>query len=351
MTTGWMIALLTLLLVGTRLLGRTRVRRPAAAATSARTTFGHEDGDVPTSAASPPSPPPSWDWSDVDDESASRRGILAGQYTSVAVDQHRSGWCGACYIVSVVQMIEDRWNVLLNAEIFKTDATRRAAPYASLDLLVMMREYDHVKTKDASTASWNGCQGGSPADVLDRLIRGDSHVREADERGQVWTGFVGGGASLGSASNVAGIQVVDRCYVPNDVVEVKREIYDRGSVVLLIDAECLLKTDERGVAESSKGAKAPNHAVTVLGWRRVPGTGECWLVRNSWGALVPDNLPPRKGCVGRRRNECVTKAKVWHSLPGRPGMCLLPFVHLQGKYSYGTSPWVACQIQVRDPTL
>ena len=81
--------------------------------------------------------------------------------------------------------------------------------------------------------------------------------------------------------------------IENRSAAVKDAIFRRGTVVLGIDAECIIEADARGVANVASRRKR-NHAVTVVGWVVHDGV-ECWLVRNSWG--VRDR--PENFLVGR----------------------------------------------------
>jgi hypothetical protein len=301
----------------------------------------------------PPPPAGGWSWLRVSPKEAKIRGIPAGRYATPATNQHRSGWCGACYLVAVVQMIADRWSMVANFAVTASDHT--ATPCVSMDMLSILCDYDRYHSEElskragggraATPPSWNGCQGGSPMSVLQCMMDGRCPLRESPSDGDVWTGYVGDAAAEHGAPT-SRMTVVEKYFVPNDPKAVREELYRHGPVVLLIDAETLLETDTRGVARG-RPASTPNHAVSVVGWQRAVDGRMCWVVRNSWGSVVPDNLPKDRSCVTRSTNRCTPNVRSWRSIPEHPGFCLLPFSYLDGRNWHGTSPWLACRLGLR----
>ena len=66
--------------------------------------------------------PKEWSWARISMNEASifekltNTKIQPGNYTSPVINQHRSGWCGCCYLIAVIQMIEDRWTIGLKSD-------------------------------------------------------------------------------------------------------------------------------------------------------------------------------------------------------------------------------------------
>ena len=224
------------------------------------------------------------------------------------MDQHAFNWCGACYVVAVVQMLQDRWNL----------ATGRNV---TLSVQRVLDEFDGMR-RSREPASWNACHGGAPTDVVECLRRGACHlVPEAPD-----TGFVGRvrrWVNYGVAGRAAPRSVGESRVVAHG--DVRAELMARGTVGLLVSAEVLARTDRDGVVPPSLPLVA-DHVVGVVGWM-----DDHWIVRNSWGAssrptAVPDDF---ETCNTIRANTCRTDRTPWHSMPSMPGHCLLPTSYTQ----------------------
>ena len=283
---------------------------------------------------------PQWTWLVVDPETAGRRGLLPGRYAGGVFDQHRSGWCGCCYLIAVVQMIEDRWNIIVGRNMRKEEGDRvQMHPYVRLDKQRMLDEYDAVRR--VAAIGWNACKGGDPRMVIGCIRGGSCPLRLEPPDGSVWVGHPRDEKTPTDpiADRVA-VKVGSCTTIPNEVDAVKRVIYDRGTVVLGIDAQCLIHADEKGVADRSSRVSR-NHAVTVVGWTTLDDGEECWVVRNSWGKhSVPTSLPDDTGCVSRDGNECAWPTRAWSGTPILPGFVLVPTAYIDHEaVSDGSSPW------------
>ena len=341
----------------------------SSAASARRTTSASTS--APASASSPL--PDEWSWALVDDAQAAAwpfaEALPPGTYATRVQDQHRSGWCGCCYLIAVVHMMQDRWNVLVGTRLA---AGERMLPFVELDAQAMLDDYH--RHRHAVHAGWNACQGGEPKRVLACMVEGGCPLRVAPARGYAWRGHPmrgddeseeeekeeeegeegrrrggrHGGGVLGGGGGRRGPRVASFRIVPNREADVRAALWERGSVVLTIDAECIAKADARGVADVSERRRR-NHAVTVIGWTHaVPAPDEhgepgratcCYIVRNSWGdASAPSNLPEDLRCVRAGANECDEQRRAWTGAPDLPGHVFLPawYVHREGD---ADSPW------------
>lgn len=287
--------------------------------------------------------PIEWNWARVGENDArlwtdahSSMHLAPGSYASRVINQHRSGWCGCCYLIAVVQMIQDRWNLMIGQHTL----VKTMYPYAELDAQCMLDEYD--KFRGAIFSGWTACHGGDPRQVISCFNSDSCRLFLAPSSGGAWSGYARSkdkqtceerarpNISVGEVHNIA-----------NNRDAVKRAIYDRGSVVLGIDAQCLLMARD-GVADTTSRAKR-NHAVTVVGWQW-NGDDECWLLRNSWGSeTVPNNLPEDIKCVQRGANNCTESTRTWRGMPTLPGYVLLPMSYLE--QNGGDSPWYECSVK------
>lgn len=237
--------------------------------------------------------------------------------TAPALDQHAHNWCGACYIVAVVQMIEDRWRV--------------AAPSQARALSVQrtLEDFD-ARQWARESPRWNACHGGEPRDVVECLRDGRCALRiaaggEPDFLGRVRR-FLRSEAEGGPGATEAAPPIELGPFRVIDAAGASDEIAKRGTVGLLIAASVIASTGPDGKVPRSRPDWPPaDHVVCVIGWE----AGH-WLVRNSWGDWRPDEIPrDYEECNTAYGNTCDSfKTRRWHSLPSpRKGHCLLPMDH------------------------
>lgn len=252
-----------------------------------------------------------FDWRRVTPEQTAAASAPPGVYAAPSLDQHADAWCGLCYIVCVVQMIEDRWRV----------AAARAG--ASAERLDVQSVADFFQSRADGPGGWNVCHGGQPDEVAERLADGTCPL-VVGHRG--WSGF----ARPGPARRYRGARHAPlRLSRPRSVhsTDIARELLDGGPLVLCVASSVLRETDADGVARRALHTPAlpANHAVSVVGWRTTDDGIHCWIVRNSWPHdRAPTALPPDLGCVGIGTNRCVATFASWSSLDG---FVLLPFAY------------------------
>mmetsp|Transcript_18908 Transcript_18908/g.38340 ORF Transcript_18908/g.38340 Transcript_18908/m.38340 type:complete len:349 (-) Transcript_18908:251-1297(-) len=69
----------------------------------------------------------------------------------------------------------------------------------------------------------------------------------------------------------------------NRVHKIKAEIYARGPVAAVVNAEPLVGYRGGVVKDDSIADKIPNHVVSIVGWSKDEDGTPHWIVRNSWG--------------------------------------------------------------------
>lgn len=278
-------------------------------------------------------------------ESVERQHVARWYRCSPRFDQHENGWCGACYLVSAVQLIEDRWNLLVARQFPKT----RKPPRGLVTTLSIQAALDHYDADAAASedADWNGCHGGDPLDVLHCFVTDGRLCRPQRRTGvREWLGHVQA-AALGTPRADEARFRVTRAYrvAPGSV---KEEIMTNGTVGLCVNGDLIAGTDANGVVPMSAALDAAlytdDHAVCVVGWH-----GAYWLVRNSWGARRPAAGPNDVSCASRGANECSTTAAEWSSVDGKPGFCFLPMVHPPLSFDGEQSPWFAATVAPKGP--
>lgn len=274
-------------------------------------------------------------WRGVED--AAEVGVpRAGVYAADSFDQHRMRWCGACYLVAAVQMVEDRLHIARVRRARKDVPRQRASLQTVMD--EFQRYYPVRRAQDGGAPGWNVCHGGFAEDVLALLRDQGLPLEVAPEA--VWLGMA---------------QRDDRAPPPPRLhprlgptrylreKEVRTQLVEEGPLLLEIASRTLKRTDEDGVVRADAPVGSPDHVVCVVGWTLRDGRAH-WVVRNSWaGAFVPRAAPVDDACVRVGRNVCEVDFEPWASLPSDPGFVLLPADHPSVRDA-SPSPWIACSV-------
>ena len=271
-----------------------------------------------------------WSLSDEFSWRAARRHprVPDGEYACDAFDQHSVGWCGCCYIVAVVQAIEDRGHI--------------ARPRRARHKVDMQTVVDHFNTLVAARDGWNACHGGYPEHVVECLASGVCPLLTT--RCRRWLGHPA--RTHRTPLNTAPFRVTGVRRVPTS--KVMHEIHARGPVVLEIAAEALKALDVEGVVTDAT-LRESNHAVAVVGWTRRRGE-RCWIVRNSWGThRVPKAIPDDVHCVDEDGNRCDNvRWEYWSGDPELPGFCYIPMSHPMFHHA-DTTPWIVPSVYLSSP--
>ena len=256
--------------------------------------------------------------------------ISPGCYTSIPIDQHKSSWCGCCYMVATMQMIQDRAHV----KIGKLNNTRMI-PWIILDLQSMLDHYNLYKAP--YTVGWNACKGGLPLHLLDAIETKKCPL--IFSKHNEWVGHPKEIQSIKTTNIKISVRNSKRI-IPTSAVE--KTILDNGPVVLSISGELLKNIDKDGFVDTTTVMKA-NHAVSVVGWL-YKNDKKYWIARNSWGEKqVPVSFPPDLSCVTTTENNCNVKMEKWVGDPQNPGFVYIPsdYVLLNDDEN---SPWFETEI-------
>lgn len=265
-------------------------------------------------------------------------GLPRAVYACDAFDQHAPSWCGACYLVAAATSVSDRAHIALAR---KHHAAGRCVRVPRLSLQTLL---DHFHEWSAEPG-WNACHGGFPLSVLRCLEDGTCPMvwERGEEARPEWWSFPRL-LDRCPAANVSSFRVANARRVAPD--QVKRELRERGPLVLEVSAATVRRLDARGVAVDAT-PREPDHAVCVVGWQTTSDGVECWVVRNSWGRdRVPVDVPRDVGeCVSRGANACKVEWEPWRGMPDDPGCLLLP-MHFAPLWARLPSPWIAADVVV-----
>ena len=258
-------------------------------------------------------------------------GLPAGRYACDPVDQHSMAWCGACYLIAAITVVEDRAHIAL---------TRRYSPHRCVLRPLLSRQLllDHYQ-EPAGPRGWNGCLGGFSLHVLRCLTDGTCPLmwERGAEAQREWWSFPRWTRERCLRAEVESVTLTNPRRVPPS--EVRGVLQREGPVILEVSAETLKDLDAQGRAVDL-APRDPNHAVAVVGWQR-----DCWVVRNSWGTRKVPRAIPRdaEDCVGRGHNSCVVEWEEWTGTPEDPGFVLLPMSYAP-LHARHPSPWVSVTV-------
>jgi hypothetical protein len=258
--------------------------------------------------------------------------ISSGCYTSLPINQHKSSWCGCCYMVSVLQMIQDRIHVKLG----KKNKTRMF-PWIIFDLQSMLDHYQLYKAP--YSRGWNACKGGIPLNLLNAIETQKCPL--VFSKNEEWFGHPRE-INYVKETNIKITVNNSKRIIPTSSVD--ERILNHGPVVLSISGELLKNIDENGFVNGTKVMKA-NHAVSVVGWLYKHGK-KYWIARNSWGEKeVPVSFPDDMSCVTTTGNNCKVKTEKWTGDPHNPGFVYIPsdYILLNDDEN---SPWFEAEVSV-----
>lgn len=261
-------------------------------------------------------PPTQFSWKNV----RNRPGLPSGNYTADVFNQHMPTWCGCCYLVSAVQMIEDRLAVA------RRTPTRRIH-------LSLQDVLDHFN----AASERNACHGGLTSHVLECFATGTCPLHPSPTPSHDWVGHP---RSAVSPKSIPSFRVQRVRRVPP--TEVAHELYKRGPLVLEVNAYTLKRLSANGCA-ADLTPRPPNHTVGVIGYRCVDGQ-DCWILRNSWGThRVPKALPEDLSCVATDQNDCIVEWEYWSGATDAPGFVYLP-ISYPPLHATDPSPWVTADV-------
>ena len=246
-----------------------------------------------------------------------------GTYAGASFDQHSLGWCGCCYIVAVVQAVEDRAHIALPH-----------MPRSFIDMQAVVDHFNHSQGRWED--DWNACHGGYPLHVGECLVSGVCPVRVSTAAPRRWFGHPSRTDRTPLSNVPFRVTHVERMAT----ADVREELFRRGPVVLEISGETIKSTDRAGVV-TDQTPRPANHAVSVVGWTTTHA-GLAWIVRNSWGRnRVPRAIPDDVHCVNEDGNRCEVEWEYWVGDPDASGFCYLPMSH---PTLHTSDPWIVPHI-------
>ena len=274
----------------------------------------------------------------MDDESATvyhrafGKRIALGCYTSPIFNQHMARWCGCCYLVAVVQMIQDRMHITLGLD----EPESIMFPCFQFNMQLALDSYN-AHERALRGDSWNACTGGMPTRVLTAIVSGKCVLRLMADT-TIWMGHPCAFDADKRVDHHANIDLELGETLPVRAEDIQKRLFKYGPLVLGIDSLCLRDphlASRRGRVDGSTVGKR-DHAVTVVGWRAIDGVRH-WIVRNSWGVERVPTARPATTCVGTDFNKCDVATEAWTGDPHNPGHAYVPFDHptLRGS----PSPW------------
>ena len=280
--------------------------------------------------------PKQWNWKNITEADASlyegvfSKSLQPGNYASNVINQHRSNWCGCCYLIAVLQMIQDRVHVTLGID---NKIENEMVPVIEFDAQLALNAYDKYN-RERVGGTWNACRGGDPLKVIKAIMNEAVPLVVTGSDGYSWVGYPEIGETSTKVNNNIKIDGAYQLEATNH--EIQGRIMQFGSVVLGIDSACMLQSKlKNGVIDVSIHGKR-NHAVSVIGWIEKNGENH-WIIRNSWGMERAPKDFPDINCVLANSNNCDIKWDTWIGSTNDPGYIYVPFSYAGLKDE--PSPW------------
>jgi len=198
---------------------------------------------------------------------------MSRPYIAMAIDQHENGYCGACYLVAPVQMLQDRLAI-------------RGEVHTGFDLQTMLNEYTYIKQQSMRLSddilphnAWHGCVGGCPLDVLDMIQDGRLRVPWTDKPTQPPSHRPVGAAPEQHSK----IPAIEQRWLEGETSLLRAHIRHHGPVIMFMSASSICKCED----------ESENHIISVVG-----SCKDGWICRNSWGSKNTTRMRPHTGLSG-----------------------------------------------------
>lgn len=273
-------------------------------------------------------------------EQHEERQVPPGNYASAPMNQHVHAWCGACWLVACVQVVQDKLNIReaplepaqRDHRAFVFDMQAAADDAARLFSAEVQGRERSVGLLVARPRQWTACMGGDPAMALEALRAGRLQLA-AQRRGHVaWQSR----SDAARAGRVPGDAVVRGVRTVEPTVEaIQRELL-AGPIVVCTRSDPLWHLDDAGRTPVGSGER--DHVMALIGWDVVEGE-RCWIARNSWGnaprSLVHARPEDVRGCAG---GLCASDRTEWQSRGPAPGFVFIPMDYKQNAMGLYDAP-------------
>lgn len=277
-----------------------------------------------------------WRWDNITDYNTKiwskvcSKKIAQGTYTSSVINQHESKWCGCCYLVSVIQVIQDQINMAIGI----ASPHKHMKPFVELNLQIALDRYNEIRR--INHPDWNACQGGNPLKLIEAIQDGSIPLKYSDSDGFAWYGHP---TSQKHDVRSEIFLKKEEIILENIPEKIQISIFKYGPIVLGINANCVSKANKNGIIDTNIYGER-NHAVTVIGWRTINGK-KYWIARNSWGSKsAPKKSPEDLNCVQTDSNTCHIETVKWYGDRNLTGYFYIPFDY--GPIKGTPSPWFFC---------
>ena len=268
--------------------------------------------------------------------------LKLGSYTSPVINQHRSQWCGCCYMIAALQVLQDRTHIIMGS---RGTFDGPMMPWIEFDSQIALDTYDTYH-RPTLQQPWNACRGGDPLKVFQAIERDVVPLVIVNGIGSVWLGYPNVDRKKYKSDH--NLKVINSRHIQDQSPDIiKQEIFKNGPIVLGINAQYIKETDVWGYLPLEGNVGPRNHAVSVVGWKKNKDI-EYWIIRNSWGkSMVPEDKPSDIKCVTVGENLCKVNMDTYTSDPGNLGYIYAP-IHHPHFIELKPSPWYTADIIVKD---
>lgn len=259
-------------------------------------------------------------------ETQQHRQVPPGVYASAPINQHLHAWCGVCWLVACVQVVQDKLNIreapleqrVRDHRAFVFDLQAAADDAAEIFSAEVQGRERSVGILVARPRQWTACMGGEPMMALEALRTGVLRLAAQRQGHEAWQSR----SDAARAGRVEGDTVVRGVRTIEPTVDaIKAELLS-GPIVVCTRSEPLWRLDASGRTPSGSGER--DHVMALIGWDVIDGEA-CWIARNSWGGTRRSTVHVKphdvRGCA---RGGCATESTEWVNPGALPGFVFVP---------------------------
>lgn len=232
---------------------------------------------MPHTYVDPSDLPDSFTWSDVDGVS----------YITKNLNQHVPQYCGSCWAHGSLSALADRIKIARNAEGTDINLSIQFILNCGSELAGSCYGGYHTTTyqfiKETGYVPYDSCQPyvACSSDSKEGFCDHVDTTCSAKTTCMTCNTFSSNGGTCSEIDIFPNATVAEYGLIENDPDATKAEIYTRGPVAAVINAEPILNW-KGGIFSDDTADQGTNHIVSIVGWGK-EGDKSYWIVRNSWG--------------------------------------------------------------------
>jgi len=223
--------------------------------------------------------PKAFTWGDVDGEN----------YLTHSLNQHLPQYCGSCWAHGSISALADRIKIARKGQGEEINLSIQFILNCGTEVAGSCHGGYHTSTyqfiKDTGYIPFDTCLPylACSAESKEGFCEHVDTTCSALNTCKTCDTFAGMGGACTEIDMFPNATVAEYGSIDDgDVHKIMSEIYSRGPVAAVINAEPIVDY-QGGVFHDVKASKETNHIVSIVGWDRTSKKHPHWIIRNSWG--------------------------------------------------------------------